>query len=575
MTGRSLRGAAIAACLLFAASATGQTLTTKPIAARSATAANPRTRAERTNYLETSHYSDVIAFLDSLHGRPELFFGSIGKTSEGREIPYVIASRPRVSTPEEARKLNRPIVYVQGNIHAGEVEGKEALLAVLRDLTASNRPNALDSIVLIAVPDYNADGNERFGSQETNRGSQNGPEMVGVRANAQALDLNRDYIKAEAPETRASLAMFNKWDPEVFVDLHTTDGSYHGYALTYAAALNPGAPLGIWARDSLLTVLRQRMQSRHGFAAFDYGDFFSEDTLSKGWYTFDSRPRFGTNYYGLRGKVAILSEAFSHDPFEKRVAATYAFVNEILSLASEKKTQLLRTRFPSRDSASLKLLPQPDGSIRGEGSTGLVIAKVNIRPGLWYPLRTEMIPAPDSQNVVAEVMERVSSVTRTQAGVPKGRKRTGTFVTVKMPVYDRFKATLWTDMPVRYFIPAGDTAVVRLLRLHGVNVAPGPLNLARTRLRLQQFSIDSVVTSPRAFQGHKETRLEGRWRDYSGALPDSYYVVDVSLLPRGPLSVYLLEPQSEDGLVNWNYLDRELRPSGTYPILRALPPLVN
>ncbi len=572
MRARNLKWLAAAACFVTAACATGQTLTTSTTSGNGSAGKRPLTRAERTNFSETSHYSDVIAFLDSLHGRPELVFGSIGKTNEGREIPYVIASRPRVSTPEEARKLNRPIVYVQGNIHAGEVEGKEALLALLRDLTSSNRPNVLDSVVLIAVPDYNADGNERFGPQETNRGSQNGPELVGQRTNAQGFDLNRDYIKAEAPETRASLAMFNKWDPEIFVDLHTTDGSYHGYALTYAASLNPAAPLGVWARNSLLTVLRQRMQSRHAFAAFDYGDFFSEDTLSKGWYTFDARPRFGTNYYGLRGKVSILSEAFSHDPFDRRIASTYAFVQEILSLAAEKRTDLLRTRFPSRDSASLRLLPQPDGSIRGEGSTGLVIAKVDIRPGLWYPLRTEMIPAPDSQNVVAEITEKTASDTRTQAGLPKGLKRTGKFIAVKMPVYDRFKATLWTDMPVKYFIPAGDTAVVRLLRLHGINVAPGSINLG-ARARLQQFSIDSVIRAPRAFQNHKETRVEGKWRDYNGPLPPSYYVVDVTLLPRGPLSVYLLEPQSEDGLVDWNYLDGELSPSGVYPILRALPTL--
>lgn len=243
------------------------------------TASAPRTRAERTGYLETSHYADVIAFLDSLKGRPELTFGSIGKTNEGRDIPYVIASRPRVSTPEEARALNRPVLYIQGNIHAGEVEGKEALLAVLRDLTSSSRRNALDSVVLIAVPIYNADANEKFASQEQNRGSQNGPEMVGVRANAQNLDLNRDYIKAEAPETRASLAMFNKWDPDLFVDLHTTDGSYHGYALTYAPPLNPASPRGVWTRDTIMPVLRQRMQARHGFPTFDYGDFIDDDTL--------------------------------------------------------------------------------------------------------------------------------------------------------------------------------------------------------------------------------------------------------------------------------------------------------
>jgi hypothetical protein len=425
------------------------------------------------------------------------------------------------------------------------------------------------------VPDYNADGNERFASQEVNRGEQNGPEMVGVRANAQGLDLNRDYVKAEAPETRASLVMFDKWDPEMFVDLHTTDGSFHGYALTYAPPLNPAAPLGYFTRDSLMPALRQRMQSRHGFATFDYGDFFSDDTLSKGWYTFDSRPRFGTNYYGLRGKIAILSEAFSHDPFERRVASTYAFVQEILSLAAEKHAELLRTRFPSRNAAALRMLPQPDGSIRGEGSTGIVMAKLQIRPGLKYPLRTEMIAAPDSQGVVAEIMERTRDSTRTQAGVPRGRRRTGKFVTVRMPVYDRFKATLWTDMPIMYLVPASDTAVIRLIRLHGINIAPGPVNLGRTRGRLQQFTIDSVIASPRAFQGHKETRLEGQWRDYAGATPSSYYVVDVAMLPNGPMSVYLLEPQSEDGLVDWNYFDRELRPMGAFPVMRVLPPLGN
>ena len=201
------------------------------LAARGAWAQS--TRAERSGYLETSRYTDVIAFLDSLQARGAPYaFGSIGKTVEGREIPYVIASRPLVKTPAQARRSGKPIVYVQANIHAGEVEGKEALQALLRDLAFARRPNVLDSIVLIAVPIYNADGNERVGPQERQRTEQNGPELVGQRPNAQGFDLNRDYVKAEAPETRASLAMFNAWDPDVFVDLHTTDGSFHGYALT-------------------------------------------------------------------------------------------------------------------------------------------------------------------------------------------------------------------------------------------------------------------------------------------------------------------------------------------------------
>ncbi|MEP6507955.1 MAG: hypothetical protein ABJC63_06975, partial [Gemmatimonadales bacterium] len=145
----------------------------------------------------------------------------------------------------------------------------------------------------------------------------------------------------------------------------------------------------------------------------------------------------------------------------------------------------------------------------------------------------------------------------------------------KMPVFDRFKTTLWTEMPIRYLIPAGDTAVIRLLRLHGVNVAMAPSSFSRRSARIQQFTIDSVSTAARVFQGHKETRVNGQWRDYSDAISGAWYIVDVAMLPRGPLAVYLLEPQSEDGLVDWNYLDHELRANGTYPIFRVLPPLNN
>jgi hypothetical protein len=474
----------------------------------------------------------VIAFIDSLKGRPELAFGSIGRTNEGRELPYVIASRPRVSTPDEARRLGRPIIYVQGNIHAGEVEGKEALLAVLRDLTSSRRRNALDSVVLIAVPIYNADGNEKFAHQEQNRGSQNGPEMVGVRANAQNLDLNRDYIKAEAPETRASLAMFNAWDPDVFVDLHTTDGSYHGYALTYAPPLNPAAPFAEWARDSLMPVLRERMLSRHGFPTFDYGDFISDDTLSKGWVTFDSRPRFGTNYYGLRNRIAILSEAYSHDPFEKRVKSTYAFVQEILSVAAEKRSGIMQRR-----AADTRI-----------------------------PIRSEMTSAPEPAAVVAEIVERTGDSTRTQPGVPKGRRRSGRFVTVKMPVFERFKPTLFATVPARYVIPQSDTQVVRVLRLHGIQLTRS--TAADEMGDVYSFAIDSAVASQRPFQGHREMRLAGRWRKTTKAIEAGSFVVDTSQ-PLGLLAVYLLEPQSDDGLVTWNYLDSELKPGGLYPVVRA------
>ncbi|OYV72113.1 MAG: hypothetical protein B7Z72_05485, partial [Gemmatimonadetes bacterium 21-71-4] len=199
-----------------------------------------------------------------------------------------MASRPVVRDAAEAKRLNRPIVYIQADIHAGEVEGKEAILAMLRELSDDKQPNVLDSLVLVVVPIYNADGNEKFGPQATNRPEQDGPELVGQRANGQGLDLNRDYIKADAPETRASLAMFDAWDPDVFVDLHTTDGTFHGYALTYAGSLNPAAKYtGPFTMDTLLPAVRRNLLARERIQTFDYGNL---DTTGgrRGWYTYDS-----------------------------------------------------------------------------------------------------------------------------------------------------------------------------------------------------------------------------------------------------------------------------------------------
>ena len=518
-------------------------------AATAIDASLPRTRAERTNYLETSTHADVIQFLDSLEslGLP-VAVGTLGRSAEGREIPYAVVSRPLVRTPQEARRLGRPVVYVQANIHGGEVEGKEALLALVRDLLAEPSPNALDSIVLVAVPIYNADGNDHLALEGRNRTEQNGPETVGERANGQNLDLNRDYIKAEAPETRASLDAFNSWDPDVFVDLHTTDGSFHGYALTYAPPLAPVGEAAKFARDSLLPVLRSRMRMRHGFETFDYGNFdgtyadSGSDTTTRSWKTYDHRPRFGTNYVGLRGRVAILSEAFSHDPFERRVKSTYAFVHEILSLAAERGT-------------SLALLAQREAS----------------GPALHQriAIRARLTEAPFTAAIPAEELQSTGDSSLAEPGVPRGLLRTGRYRVLPLAVYDRFEPALEVDAPAAYAIDMGDRDIVRALWLHGVIVE----RLQEpARIDVSVFGIDSVSRARRVFQGHYESRVWGRWRTERRTLPTGTLVVPVSQA-LGALAMYLLEPESDDGLVTWNTVDNELRRGADFPVIRIDAPL--
>jgi hypothetical protein len=498
----------------------------------------PRTRAERTNYAETSHYDDVVAFIDSLEklGAP-IATGTIGNTSEGRAIPYVIASRPLVTTPDAARALRRPIVYVQGNIHAGEVEGKEALQALVRDLVFQKQRNVLDSIVLIAVPIYNADGNERFADQARNRSEQNGPPLVGTRANAQGLDLNRDYMKADAPETRASLSAFNRWDPDFFVDLHTTDGSYHGYALTYAPSLNPAGDIGpafaggAYVRDSILPELRRRVRLRRGYETIDYGNFVAQDSAERGWFTYDHRPRFGTNYYALRGRMSVLSEAYSHDPFARRVASTYAFVSELLSLVAE-------------HGRSIRVLSSRADSAVAAWGSGVASSQI--------PIRADMTTKPYTAEVIVETLERTGDTVRTEPGVRRGFRRTGSYRRVQMPVYDRFVATMTAPTAWGFALSTNDSAAAHVLRLHGIA-------LDRIRqacsAKAESFVSDSMVVSATAFQNRRVVRAEGHWQPTDARLDAGTYVVRLTQ-PLGVLATYMIDPRSDDGLVAWNIGDR-------------------
>jgi hypothetical protein len=512
-----------------------------------------QSRAERSHYTETSTHADVVAFLDSLEKvAPGRFLrGASGHSSRGRELPYVLASRPLVRNPEAARASGKPVVYLQGNIHGGEVEGKESLQAILRDLVLDPRPNVLDSLVLIIVPVYNADGNDSLGAQARNRGSQNGPELVGQRANAEGRDLNRDYIKAEAPETQGALEMFRTWDPDVFVDLHTTNGSFHGYGLTYSPSLHPAAmdgalaPAGPWTRDTLLPALRTRVRARHGLETFDYGNFRGEfegrddpTKLAKGgWETYEHKPRFGTNYYGLRNRVSVLAEAYSHDGFARRVEATTQFVRELLSLLAEQRTTVLaRTRGAARPAA-----------------------------GTPVPVRAAMTTAPFRAPILVEALEATGDSVRHETGLRPGLRRTHRHVPVEMPVYDRFDATRTRPLPAAWVIDASHADAIERLARHGFALTEIPTPL---RVPGEEFVVDSIIRAPRSFQGHQEVRVEGHWRATEIVLGPGTFVVSVDQ-DHALLAAILLEPESDDGLTTWNFFDASLAVGAPHPVRRT------
>jgi hypothetical protein len=494
------------------------------------------TRAERSDYRRTSSYQDVVEFLDSLRLKTsDIRVGTLANSPEGRPVPYVIASRPVIAGPAEAQRSGKAVIYLQANIHAGEVEGKEAAQMLLRDLTVGPLRALLNKIVLLVVPIYNPDGNERWGPGEQNRPGQNGPEPVGRNLNGQGLNLNRDYVKMEAPETRGSASLLLEWDPDLFIDLHTTNGSYHGYVLTYAPGLNPNtSPAVALVRDRLLPEARRRMQQRYREPTFSYGNFRSQkpDSLIQGWETYDARPRFGTNWMGLRGRLAILSEGYSNADFRTRVAATYHFVHEVLALVAEQAAEI---KTAIRDSDRLR----PDSIV----------------------VRSRLAP-PVPQDVIAEITEEAGA----GAGGYARRRRTGVYRTIRMPVFDRFEAARKEAMPACYLVPARLSEIVHLLRRQGVAVerVTAPVRTSVQTFLVERLSVDSL------FEGHRPVTAEGNWRPIAtdSSLTPGWYLVRTDQ-PLGRLAGYLLEPASEDGVVTWNLLDRELQPGTAYPILRA------
>jgi Zinc carboxypeptidase len=518
---------------------------------------SPATRAERTGFCETTPYEEAMAFLDTVQKQAApnriMQITRVGASSKGRPLMMVTAcARSRRAADTCADFLTparrRPVVLLQANIHAGEVEGKEAVLALLRTVVTESRPNVLDSLTLLVVPMYNADGNEALGPQSRNRGAQFGPAVIGERPNGAGLDLNRDYIKAEAPETRALLPWLVNGAVDVFVDLHTTNGSYHGYHLTWSPSLHPGAPLARFTSDTLLAGIRRRLW-RKGVKTYPYGNFsnsfareVSLDAQKEGWFTYDSRPRFGTNYFGLTGGISILSEAYSHDPFERRVASTASFVRELLGTVGGDPTILTRVSTARRALAS------------GTAARGIV-------------LETQLTRRPFRDSVIVEVLAADPDSAGAEPGVPLGIRRTGRFVPQDMPVLDRFEATRELPVPPGgWLVEGGDTTLLALLARHGVDVRP---RVTTTRaIDVERFQVDSVERVGRAFQGHQEMRVQGRWVR-SRMLPSAEFRWIPATQRQLLVAAQLLEPQSNDGATTWNVFDDRLLMGKYHPVMRV------
>ncbi|HJU87657.1 MAG TPA: M14 family metallopeptidase [Gemmatimonadota bacterium] len=497
-----------------------------------------RTRAESTEYVETSSYDDVVTFLNAVaEASPDIHVGSFGYSYEGRRLPLAVWGA-EAATPEEARATGRTRVLVMANIHAGEVEGKEAVLEILRAIAGGEHAAWRDSLVLLIAPIYNADGNERV--RLDNRPDQLGPVGgMGQRPNAQGFDLNRDYMKLETPEARSLVRLFTEYDPHVTIDLHTTNGTYHGYHLTYAPPLHPGTDPGVavFARERWLPDATAALAPE--WSMWHYGNLPQDDGFEapRGWYTFSHQPRFGSNYEGLRNRFGLLSEAYSYLPFEERIAVTHDFVVSLLDFATGHASEIWRLT----DAADAMDLSGAELPVRAEHVCG---AEVEILMG---EVAAERHP------YTGRRMLRRLAVQRPQS----------------MPDCTSFRGTETSRVPAMWIVPADLRPAIDLLAAHGVRM----LTLVEPlTIQAEAFAITSSTQAEREFQQHRERTLEGRWEARSEELPAGTVIVP-SAQPLGRLAFYLLDPRSDDGLTAWNVLDEALEGVSRYPILRAGRPL--
>lgn len=502
------------------------------------------TRPERTDYAETSSYSDVMAHIQAVALQSsDLQVGSYGESGEGRALPLVVWGAEGTS-PEAVLGTAKTRVLLLGNIHAGEVAGKEALLVLLRDLAEGDHAAWADSLTLLVAPIYNADGNERVAFD--NRRGQLGPVGgMGQRTNAADLDLNRDFMKLASPEGKALVDLIKVYDPHVIVDLHTTNGTIHAYHLTYAPPLHPNTPSGIdtelWER--WLPTVTDAIEAQDGMLIQHYGNvpgaFGEPVSIPRGWYSFDPRPRFSTNYAGLRNRFGILSEAYSYAPFEERIVATRRFVEEVLDYAHDHAARLRQ--------------------LTGEAdATSIVGDSLAVRA--TYARLDELVTIQ---------LGAVDTVYHPVTNAPMLERRADRFPEA-MPAFTRFAASESERVPAAYLVPEDRTEILDLLEAHGIESYP-----AMSPSSVEAFEITSVEPAPRSFQGRVALDVSG----YYGQLDDSsrspVHVVQLDQ-PLGRLAFMLLEPRSDDGLAAWGILpDGVVAPGRYWPVQRlhgSLPP---
>jgi hypothetical protein len=476
-----------------------------------------------------------MEFVGALDDR-RLHRESFGVSPGGRDLPLLIASARGVTTPAAARALELPIVLVMCGIHAGEVEGKEACLALVRDLLAGDEGDLLEKVTLLLVPLFNPDGNDAMNVENRKLDvarlkGQVGPPLVGTRVNASGVNLNRDYLRQEAPEMRLLQArVAQRWEPDLTLDNHATNGSVHRFAMTVDVphTIASGRPEPIeYMRSRLVPDVIAKVRAR-GFESGWYGNFVEDEraldrageadptgAIGEGWMTYPHHPRFGSNYRGLTNRLDLLLECYSYLSFEERVKTAYAWNLETLRYAAEHGDEILELVASSR-------MPRDRIAVRS---------------------RLERFEQP---------IEILTRTPRTLDGRPSS---------VRIPHLGRFEGATIVSRPHAYLVPA---PVAEHLERHGLVASEPP-----SEVDAEVATIEAIDAE--AGRAILEASVVGEaqvsWKRETRRAPAGAKLV-LTEQPLGAIASYLCEPESDDGAVE-NGLVAMPEAGAEFPIWRV------
>ncbi|MGO4552172.1 M14 family metallopeptidase [Lysobacter sp. 2RAF19] len=488
-------------------------------------AATPRadlvTESERSGFVRTGRFEETIALC---HAFAKAYPDAVrctqfGTTPEGRPMLALIATRTGALTPEAARAKGLPVLLVQGGIHAGEIDGKDAGFQALRQvLDGEQAKGVLDKQVLVFVPVFNIDGHERFGAW--NRPNQRGPEQMGWRTTAQNYNLNRDYVKADTPEMQAMLRLVDAWDPIAYIDLHVTDGAK--FEQDVAVQVEP-----VHAGDAALQAAGRAfrdgviadVEKQGALPVAFYPSFAQSDDPTSGFVDGVSPPRFSTGYFQLRNRFGMLVETHSWRPYPHRVKTTHDIVLSVMQHVASDGAEWMRIA-KAADAADLSGKPVPLDYTASEK-----VRTIDFRGYAYTRTQSEVSGA---------LMTRYDE-TKPQIW--------------KLPLRDNIIPGRVVDAPrAGYIVPAAHAAWVgEKLKLHGVQFHPIQ---AHDKLAVQTFRATSTKFAGNSVEGHQRLTLEGTWKPETRDVGNGALFVPIAQ-PKARLVMALLEPQAPDALAAW------------------------